>query len=69
LHEKYDRLTQVNESLCYIASYSSSLEDLKNKDDINRKQVEDLPSTLAKFTSFITIHLSAAKLDVYYKYY
>jgi hypothetical protein len=42
---------------------------LKNKDDIIRKQVEDLPSTLAKFTSFITIHLIAAKIDVCYKYY
>lgn len=69
LLEKYDRLTQVNESLCCIASQSSSLEDLKNKDDIIRKQVEDLPSTLAKFTSFITIHLSAAKINVCYKYY
>ena len=42
LLEKYDRLTQLNELLCCIASYSSSLEDLKNENDTIRKQVEDL---------------------------
>jgi hypothetical protein len=33
-----------------IASCPSSLEDLKNKNDALKKQVEDLTSTLAKFT-------------------
>ena len=36
-----------------IASYSSSLEDFKNKNDALKKQVEDLTSTLAKFTQGI----------------
>jgi uncharacterized protein involved in exopolysaccharide biosynthesis len=33
-----------------IASCSSSLEDLKNENNVLKKQVEDLTLTLAKFT-------------------
>jgi len=50
LLEKYNKVTQLNESLCGIASYSSSIEDLKSENDDIRKQVEDLTLTLAKFT-------------------
>ncbi|KAJ6936515.1 hypothetical protein NC652_011272 [Populus alba x Populus x berolinensis] len=36
-----------------IASCSSSLEDFKNENDALKKQVEDLTSTLVKFTQGI----------------